>query len=118
MSSERQRQLRRERQQVERRRAAREPIARETQRRQAEAVLQADFQRQRRQPGEGPHRDLCVGDPDPADLVGLTVHADVVEEEHEVMGLGIEGHVMRRRGKGSAGDREVAVEARLLLVHL
>lgn len=48
MSSARQRQLHRERQTVDRRRAAREPIAQETQRRQAEAAIQADFQRQRR----------------------------------------------------------------------
>ena len=48
MSSARQRQLRRERQQVDRRRTAREPIARETQRRQAEAAIRSDFQRQRR----------------------------------------------------------------------
>ena len=48
MSSARQRQLRRERQQVDRRRAAREPIARETQRQQAQAALQADLQRQHR----------------------------------------------------------------------
>lgn len=48
MSSARQRQLRRERQQVDRRRAAREPVARETQRQQAEAALREDLQRQGR----------------------------------------------------------------------
>lgn len=48
MSSARQRQLRRERQQVARRRAGREPAARETQRQQAEAAVLQDLDRQRR----------------------------------------------------------------------
>ncbi len=48
MSSARQRQLRQERQRVDRRRSARETVAGETQRQQAAAAIRHDYTRQRR----------------------------------------------------------------------